>query len=113
MNTLLEVDEDENDQDGPEIQKQEPTAFRDLFPEGEGEHLNTDIYSPTFKNIWLHIDILLFTCYQSKKPSYYNWLNSWVSFYGFIYRLDSAFSFFSVFNFAFVGCSFLFLGESI
>ena len=51
MNTLLEVDEEENDQDGPEIQKQEPTAFRDLFPEGECEHLNTDIYSPTFKNI--------------------------------------------------------------
>ena len=52
MNPLMEVDEEEGENEYVEPPRQEHGAFRDLFPDGEeAEQLNTDIYSPTFKNI--------------------------------------------------------------
>lgn len=52
MKPLTEVEEEECENDGVDVPRQEHTAFRDLFPEEEEVgQLNRDIYSPTFKNI--------------------------------------------------------------
>lgn len=53
IDPLMEVDEEQYaEYEAAEPPKQEHEAFRDLFPqEEETNRLNTDIYSPTFKNI--------------------------------------------------------------